>query len=67
LGGEDNEPLNGAARAAAVEGGLGGCLDPVATGPYGGSREEQEEKTAGRNTEHWLGHRCKHDGNRPEY
>jgi hypothetical protein len=44
LGGEDNEPLNGAARAAAVEGGLGGCLDPVATGPYGGSREEQEEK-----------------------
>jgi hypothetical protein len=39
----------------------------VATGPYGGSREEQEEKTAGRNTEHWLGHRCKHDGNRPEY
>jgi hypothetical protein len=26
-------------------GGLGGCLDPVATGPYDGSRAIREEKT----------------------
>jgi hypothetical protein len=28
--------------------GLGGCLDPMATGPYGGSRAEKEEKIARR-------------------
>jgi hypothetical protein len=52
VGGEDDRLLNGAARVAAVEGGLGGCLDPTTIGPYGGSRVEQEEKTTRRNTEH---------------
>jgi hypothetical protein len=31
-----------------VEGGLGGCLDPTVTGPYGESRAIREEKTARR-------------------
>jgi hypothetical protein len=47
-GGEDGGPLDGAARAAMVVGGLGGCLDPTAIGPYGGSRAIREEKTARR-------------------
>jgi hypothetical protein len=64
-GGEYGGPLNGAARATTVEGGLGGCLDPTTTEPNGGSRAEQEEKTARRNTEHQLGHRRKHGGNQP--
>jgi hypothetical protein len=46
--GEDDGQLDGATRRAAVVGGLGGCLDPVATGPYGGSRVTREEKTARR-------------------
>jgi hypothetical protein len=37
------------------------------TGPYGGSRAEEEEKTIGRNTEHRLGHWRKHSGDRLEY
>jgi hypothetical protein len=61
-GGEDGGPLNEAARAAAVEGGQGGCLDPTVTGPYGGSRAEQEVKAARRNTEHRLGDRRKRGG-----
>jgi hypothetical protein len=44
-GGEDAGPLNIAARVAAVE---GGCIDPAATRPYGGSRVIREEKTARR-------------------
>jgi hypothetical protein len=32
-GGEDGGPLDRAARVTAVVGGLGGCLDPLATGP----------------------------------
>jgi hypothetical protein len=49
-GGEDVGPLDGVARAAVAVavGGLGGCLDPMATGPYGGSRATREEKTARR-------------------
>jgi hypothetical protein len=49
-GGEDVGPLDGVARAtvAVVVGGLGGCLDPMATGSYGGSRATREEKTARR-------------------
>jgi hypothetical protein len=39
--GEDDGPLNGAARAAAAVGGLGECLDPMVIGPYGGSRAEK--------------------------
>jgi hypothetical protein len=31
-----------------VEGGLGGCLDPAAIGPYSRSRVTREEKTARR-------------------
>jgi hypothetical protein len=47
-GGKDDGPLNGAARAAAVVGGLSGCLDPVANESYGGSRAIREEKTTRR-------------------
>jgi hypothetical protein len=65
VGGEDGGLLNRAARAAAVEGGLGGCLDPTVIGPYGESGVEQEEKIARRNTEHRLNHRRKHGGNEP--
>jgi hypothetical protein len=65
--GEDGGLLNGAARVAVVEGGLGACLDQTMTGPYGGSRAEEEEKTIGRNTEHRLGHWRKHSGDRLEY
>jgi hypothetical protein len=46
-GGEDDGPLNVAARVAVVE---GGCLDSVVTGPYGGSKVETEEETARRGT-----------------
>jgi hypothetical protein len=62
VGGEDSGLLNVAARVVAVE---GGCLDPVATRPYGGSRAEQEKKAARRNTNHHLGHRRKHGGKQP--
>jgi hypothetical protein len=47
-GGEDGRPLDGAARRAALVAGLAGCLDPVVTGPYVGSRATREEKTTTR-------------------
>jgi hypothetical protein len=57
-GGEDDGTL---ARVAwVVVGGLDGCLDPAATGPYGGSRTEKEENIARRKTEDRLGHRHTH-------
>jgi hypothetical protein len=43
-GGEDGGPLDGAARVVVEVGGLGGCLDPAATRPYGGSRAEKRNK-----------------------
>jgi hypothetical protein len=43
-GGEDGGLLNGVARTAAAVGGLGGCLDPMVTGPYGGSRAEKRRR-----------------------
>jgi hypothetical protein len=46
-GGEDGGPFNRATRVVVVEGGLGGCLDPVATGPYGGSRAEKRRRQRG--------------------
>jgi hypothetical protein len=44
VGGEDGGPLDGAARRAAVVGGLDGCLDLAVTGPYGGSRAEKRRR-----------------------
>jgi hypothetical protein len=44
-GGEDGRPLARVAWLAVVVGGLGGCLDLVTTGSYGGSRAIREEKT----------------------
>jgi hypothetical protein len=43
-GGEDGRPLARVAWLAVVVGGLGGCLDLVTTGSYGGSRAIREEK-----------------------
>jgi hypothetical protein len=45
--GEDDGPLNGAARAAVAMGGLGECLDPMVIGPYGGSRAENRRRKRG--------------------
>jgi hypothetical protein len=47
-GGEEGWSLHRPARTTVVVDGLGGCLDPMATGPYGGSRAEKEEKIARR-------------------
>jgi hypothetical protein len=58
-------PLDGAARVAVVVGGLGGCLDPTATGPYGESRAEKRRRQQGGETENRLSHRRKHSGKRP--
>jgi hypothetical protein len=62
-GGEDGGPLDGAARRVAVVGGLGGCLDPVTTGPYGGSRAKKRRRHGGGETEDWLDHQRKHGEN----
>jgi hypothetical protein len=37
-GEEDYGPFAGATWVVVAVGGLSGCLDPAATGPYGGSR-----------------------------
>jgi hypothetical protein len=46
-GGEDGRPLDEATGTVTVVGGLGGCVDPTATGPYGGSRVEKRRRKQG--------------------
>jgi hypothetical protein len=62
--GEDGRPLDEATWTVTVVGGLGGCVDPTATGPYGGSRVEKRRRKQGGETEDRLGHRRKHSGKR---
>jgi hypothetical protein len=62
--GEDGRSLDEATGTVTMVGGLGGCVDPAATGPYGGSRVEKRRRKQGGETEDRLGHRRKRSGKR---